>query len=134
MGADLVAYSGGKSIGGAQASSILCGQADGALAEGVRHQLPGYLCSRAVAERMMRDGIRGRIITTTSLGAFTGSDRQTHYCAMKAAAHNLMQSLAVVLGPHGITCNSVTPGQANARRAGGCTAGRRGGLNLSRLG
>jgi L-rhamnose 1-dehydrogenase len=40
---------------------------------------------------------------------FTGSGVQTHYAAMKAAVHNLMQSLAIILGPYGITCNSVAP-------------------------
>jgi L-rhamnose 1-dehydrogenase len=68
-----------------------------------------FLCSRAVARAMIDRGIRGRIITTTSLGVFVGDVKQFHYCATKAAAHNLMQSLAVILGPHGITCNSVAP-------------------------
>jgi L-rhamnose 1-dehydrogenase len=35
---------------------------------------------------------------------------QTHYTPTKAGVHSLMQSLAIVLGPHGITCNSVLPG------------------------
>jgi L-rhamnose 1-dehydrogenase len=35
---------------------------------------------------------------------------QTHYTPTKAGVHSFMQSLAIVLGPHGITCNSVLPG------------------------
>jgi L-rhamnose 1-dehydrogenase len=68
-----------------------------------------FLCSRAVARVMVDRSIRGRIITTSSLGVFVGDVQQFHYCATKAAAHNLMQSLAVILGPYGITCNSIAP-------------------------
>jgi NAD(P)-dependent dehydrogenase (short-subunit alcohol dehydrogenase family) len=68
-----------------------------------------FLCSRAVARAMIDRGIRGRIITTSSLGVFVGDVKQFHYCATKAAAHNLMQSLAVILGPCGISCNSIAP-------------------------
>ena len=68
-----------------------------------------FLCSRAGARVMIDQGIRGRIISTSSLGVFTGSATQFHYSPTKAAVHNFMQSLAVILGPYGITCNSVAP-------------------------
>jgi L-rhamnose 1-dehydrogenase len=68
-----------------------------------------FLCSREVARVMIDQHIHGRIITTSSLGVFTGSVAQFHYSSTKAAIHNLMQSLAVILGPYGITCNSVAP-------------------------
>lgn len=69
-----------------------------------------FLLSQAAARVMIEGGRGGRIITTSSLGVFTGSEIQTIYCSTKAAVQNLMQSLAVVLGPYGITCNSVAPG------------------------
>lgn len=69
-----------------------------------------FLCSQA-ASRVMRDqGRGGRIISLSSISALVGGARQTHYTPTKAAVRSLMQSLAIVLGPYGITCNSVLPG------------------------
>lgn len=69
-----------------------------------------FLCSHA-ASRLMRDqGRGGRIISVASISALVGGGLQTHYTPTKAGLRSLMQSLAIVLGPHGITCNSVLPG------------------------
>ncbi len=69
-----------------------------------------FLCSHR-ASRMMRDAGRGgRIISLSSISALVGGALQTHYTPTKAGVRSLMQSLAIVLGPHGITCNSVLPG------------------------
>jgi L-rhamnose 1-dehydrogenase len=35
---------------------------------------------------------------------------QAHYCASKAGINLLVKSMAISLGPHGITCNAVLPG------------------------
>ncbi len=69
-----------------------------------------FLCSRAAARQMVEQGRGGRIISISSISALVGGARQTHYTPTKAGVHSLMQSLAIVLGPHGITCNSVAPG------------------------
>ena len=69
-----------------------------------------FLCSQAAANRMVAQGRGGRIITVSSISALVGGAMQTHYTPTKAGDHSLMQSLAIVLGPHGITCNSVLPG------------------------
>jgi L-rhamnose 1-dehydrogenase len=42
--------------------------------------------------------------------AWVGSSQQVHYCATKSGVSSLMRSLAIVRGPHGITCNAVLPG------------------------
>jgi L-rhamnose 1-dehydrogenase len=69
-----------------------------------------YLCSHA-ASRIMRDqGRGGRIISLSSISALVGGSFQTHYTPTKAGVRSLMQSLAIVLGPYGITCNSILPG------------------------
>lgn len=69
-----------------------------------------FLCSHR-ASRMMRDrGAGGRIISLSSISALVGGALQTHYTPTKAGVRSLMQSLAIVLGPYGITCNSVMPG------------------------
>ncbi len=69
-----------------------------------------FLCSQH-ASRLMRDqGRGGRIISISSISALVGGSFQTHYTPTKAGVRSLMQSLAIVLGPYGITCNSILPG------------------------
>jgi L-rhamnose 1-dehydrogenase len=73
--------------------------------------LKGYfLCSQAVARVMVEQGIKGRIIAVSSISAHFGGSRQAHYCASKAGINLLVKSMAISLGPHGITCNAVLPG------------------------
>jgi L-rhamnose 1-dehydrogenase len=69
-----------------------------------------FLCSQAAARIMVEQGRGGRIISVSSISALVGGGMQTHYTPTKAGQRSLMQSLAIVLGPHGITCNSVLPG------------------------
>lgn len=69
-----------------------------------------FLCSQAAANQMVKQGRGGRIISISSISAYVGGALQTHYTPTKAGVHSLMTSLAIVLGPHGITCNSVMPG------------------------
>jgi L-rhamnose 1-dehydrogenase len=73
--------------------------------------LKGYfLMSQAVARTMVERGIPGRIIAVSSISAEFGGSRQAHYCASKAGINLLVKSMAISLGPHGITCNAVLPG------------------------
>lgn len=69
-----------------------------------------FLCSQAAARVMIEQGRGGRIVSISSISALVGGGMQTHYTPTKAGVHSLMQSLAIVLGPSGITCNSVLPG------------------------
>ncbi|WP_136660027.1 glucose 1-dehydrogenase [Nitratireductor sp. XY-223] len=68
-----------------------------------------FVC-QAVANRMKEQGTGGAIVATSSISALVGGGMQTHYTPTKAGVHSLMQSTAIVLGPHGIRCNSVLPG------------------------
>jgi L-rhamnose 1-dehydrogenase len=73
--------------------------------------LKGYfLCSQAVARVMVERGIKGRIIAISSISAEFGGSTQAHYCASKAGINLLIKSMAISLGPYGITCNAVLPG------------------------
>src|SRR5215207_6063006 len=69
-----------------------------------------FLCSQTAANQMIAQGNGGRIVSISSISAYVGGAMQTHYTPTKAGIHSFMQSLAIVLGPHGITCNSVLPG------------------------
>jgi L-rhamnose 1-dehydrogenase len=73
--------------------------------------LKGYfLVSQAVARVMVEQGIRGRIIAVSSISAEFGGSSQAHYCASKAGINLLVKSMAISLGPYGITVNAVLPG------------------------
>ena len=69
-----------------------------------------FLCSQWAARQFVRQGQGGRIVSISSISALVGGELQAHYCPTKAGIHSLMQSLAISLGPHGVTCNSVMPG------------------------
>jgi L-rhamnose 1-dehydrogenase len=73
--------------------------------------LKGYfLCSQAVAQVMVEQGVKGRIIAVSSISSEFGGSSQAHYCASKAGINLLVKSMAISLGPYGITCNAVLPG------------------------
>ncbi|MBC7243681.1 MAG: SDR family oxidoreductase [Anaerolineae bacterium] len=73
--------------------------------------LKGYfLCSQAVARVMIEKGVKGRIIAVSSISSEFGGRQQAHYCASKAGINLLIKSMAIALGPYGITCNAVLPG------------------------
>ena len=69
-----------------------------------------FLVTQAAANRMKDQGTGGAIVATSSISALVGGAMQTHYTPTKAGVHSLMQSVAIVLGPYGIRCNSVMPG------------------------
>jgi len=52
----------------------------------------------------------GRVINISSSSAQTGSVEQVHYSASKGAVIAMTKSLAIALGPHGITVNNIPPG------------------------
>ena len=68
-----------------------------------------YNCFRAVLPGMRERGW-GRLISTSSMGAFTGGVRLSHYCAAKAGIAGLTIAMASELARTGITVNAVAPG------------------------
>lgn len=68
-----------------------------------------FLISQAAAPHL-RKSEQGRIILTSSTGAFRGHAGMPAYHATKAGLLGLVRALADELGPDGVTVNAVCPG------------------------
>lgn len=68
-----------------------------------------FLTQRA-AEHMIAAGVKGRVVMLSSKNGFVAEAGLAHYNASKGGLELLTQSLAVELGPHGITVNTLAPG------------------------
>ena len=81
-----------------------------------------FLCSRAVARRMLDSGRKGKIIIISSGAGKQGIARYAAYCASKFALIGFTQSLALELAPHGINVNAICPGLVETERITGIAA------------
>lgn len=77
----------------------------------IRSNLHGpFLCSRLAAQRMIAQGGGGRIVNITSVHQEACTAGGGAYCASKAGLRNLTRTMALELGPYGVTVNNVAPG------------------------
>ena len=72
------------------------------------HLTGAFLCSRAAQRHMVERGY-GRIVNVSSTSAL-GNRGQANYSAAKAGLQGFTKTLAVELGPFGVTVNCVAPG------------------------
>jgi NAD(P)-dependent dehydrogenase (short-subunit alcohol dehydrogenase family) len=70
-----------------------------------------FLCIQAAARRMVAAGRGGRIIAVTSVHETQPRVGASAYDASKHGLGGLIKTIALELAPHGITANSVAPGE-----------------------
>ena len=87
------------------------------------HLKGAFLCSRAAQKYMVHQKY-GRIVSLSSSSAL-GNRGQANYSSAKAGLQGFTRTLAIELGPFGITANAVAPGfidtemtRSTARRQG----------------
>jgi NAD(P)-dependent dehydrogenase (short-subunit alcohol dehydrogenase family) len=69
-----------------------------------------WLVSKACAQRMVAAGVHGRICNVSSQAGKRAFPMLGAYCAAKAGVILLTQTMAMELGPSGISVNAVCPG------------------------
>jgi len=69
-----------------------------------------FLCMRAAARQMIKQGEGGRIISVASQAGKTGFAMLGPYCATKAGVIMMTQAMAKEVGAQKITVNAVCPG------------------------
>lgn len=69
-----------------------------------------FLCAQRAARRMVEHGRGGRIVNVTSVHEYTPISNGGAYTVAKHGLGGLTKQLALELGRHGVTVNSVAPG------------------------
>ncbi len=75
-----------------------------------------YLCTKAVARELIRQGEGGKIVNVSSTAGKRGSPNTLAYNAANFAVVGMTQSMARELGPYGINVNCVCPGAVDTHR------------------
>jgi NAD(P)-dependent dehydrogenase (short-subunit alcohol dehydrogenase family) len=70
-----------------------------------------FVCGQRAARLMVDAGTQGRIINITSVHEHVPLRESAAYCAAKGGLGLLTKVMALELGEHGITVNSVAPGE-----------------------
>ena len=77
-----------------------------------------FLCSQAVARRLVKQGTGGKIINISSVTGKQGSARYAAYSASKFAVIGFTQSLAHELAPFRVNVNAICPSLVDTERVG----------------
>jgi NAD(P)-dependent dehydrogenase (short-subunit alcohol dehydrogenase family) len=77
-----------------------------------------FLCAQRAARRMVEQGRGGRIVNVTSVHEHVPLKGSSAYCAAKHGLGGLTKVMALELAEHGITVNSVAPGEIATKMTG----------------
>jgi len=69
-----------------------------------------FLCTQAVARRLVARAAPGAVINLASSAAYRSSPRGAHYVASKAGVVGFTRATALELAPHRIRVNAIAPG------------------------
>jgi NAD(P)-dependent dehydrogenase (short-subunit alcohol dehydrogenase family) len=69
-----------------------------------------FLCTQAVARRLVQRGRGGAVINLSSAAAFRATSRGTHYVASKAGIVGVTRATALELASHRVRVNAIAPG------------------------
>jgi glucose 1-dehydrogenase len=69
-----------------------------------------YILAQHAAKHMIEQGIKGRIVNTSTIGARACHSNAAVYDSAKGAVETMTRNMAYELGPYGITVNCVVPG------------------------
>src|SRR5215510_5670543 len=75
-----------------------------------------FLTCQAIGRRMVAQATKGKIITISSGASQSGRKGAAHYCASKAGVVMFTKVMAMELGPHRISINSIAPGLVTVER------------------
>ena len=78
----------------------------------------GFLCAQRAARRMVETATEGRIINITSIHEHVPFRGAAPYCAAKGGLALLTKVMALELAEHGITVNSIAPGEISTPMTG----------------
>jgi len=70
-----------------------------------------FVCGQCAARLMVESGTAGRIVNITSVHEHIPLRGASAYCAAKGGLGLLTKTMALELGEHGITVNSIAPGE-----------------------
>ena len=68
-----------------------------------------FLCGQAVAQKMIKNGIKGKIINVTSVNSFQSEKNRVSYDSSKGGLSALTRTMAAELGEYGINVNAIAP-------------------------
>jgi 3-oxoacyl-[acyl-carrier protein] reductase len=69
-----------------------------------------FLCTQAVAQKLVERGRPGAVINLASSAAFRSSPRGVHYVASKAGLVGVTRATALELAPYRVRVNAIAPG------------------------
>lgn len=69
-----------------------------------------FLCTQRVAQEMLKQDDRGKIINIASIAGEVGFQNSSAYCASKGGIITLTRELGLELAPKGINVNAIGPG------------------------
>ena len=69
-----------------------------------------FIVGKAVARRMIANGVRGSIIHISSVGAVLAVETSPAYCTSKGGLSMLTKVMALAMARHGVRVNAIGPG------------------------